>query len=170
MKRLLLLPAVLAAFALGFLLMARIDRFIKKNRRLIHTENRQNKAHIRIAAEAPMLLEQISPQLKAYSRANPFVSFSLHTEAPERILHALMCGTLDLAILGEEGTCALEARCAALQIPCPTGRFPLGSTHTEGRACVLWDGTRPSRARDRVLFAIEAEYCSLQCGYADYLP
>ena len=36
-------------------------------------------------------------------------------------------------------------------------------------AFVVWNKSIQSKSRDRVLFAIEAEYCSLKCGYADYL-
>ena len=75
MKDLFLIPIMLAVFVFGYFVMAKIDSFIEENRRLIHAENRQNRAHIRIAAESPMLLDSISVQLTSYSRANPFVEF-----------------------------------------------------------------------------------------------
>ena len=77
MKDLFLIPIMLAVFVFGYFVMAKIDSFIEENRRLIHAENRQNRAHIRIAAESPMLLDSIEVQLTSYSRANPFVEFFL---------------------------------------------------------------------------------------------
>ena len=102
MKDLFLIPIMLAVFVFGYFVMAKIDSFIEENRRLIHAENRQNRAHIRIAAESPMLLDSIAVQLTAYSRANPFVEFFLSSGKAERILQKLMDGTLDIAILAEE--------------------------------------------------------------------
>ena len=43
------------------------------------------------------------------------------------------------------------------------------SIDEEKWAFVVWNKSIQSKSRDRVLFAIEAEYCSLKCGYADYL-
>ena len=102
MKDLFLIPIMLAVFVFGYFVMAKIDSFIEENRRLIHAENRQNRVHIRIAAESPMLLDSIAAQLTAYSRANPFVEFFLSSGKAERILQKLMDGTLDIAILAED--------------------------------------------------------------------
>ena len=93
MKDLFLIPIMLAVFVFGYFVMAKIDSFIEENRRLIHAENRQNRAHIRIAAESPMLLDSIAVQLTSYSRANPFVEFFLSSGKAELILQKLMDGT-----------------------------------------------------------------------------
>ena len=63
-KDLFLIPIMLAVFVFGYFVMAKIDSFIEENRRLIHAENRQNRAHIRIAAESPTLLDSIAVQLE----------------------------------------------------------------------------------------------------------
>ena len=86
MKDLFLISIMLAVFVFGYFVMAKIDSFIEENRRLIHAENRQNRAHIRIAAESPMLLDSIAVQLTSYSRADPFVEFFLSSGKAERIL------------------------------------------------------------------------------------
>lgn len=176
MKDLLLIPIMLAVFVFGYFVMAKVDSFIEENRRLIHTENRQNRAHIRIAAESPMLLDSIAAQLEAYSRANPFVEFFLSSGKAERILQKLIDGTLDIAILTEENMISLDESCAMIRIPCRTGEvvstalgLSVESVDEEKWAFVVWNKSIQSKARDRVLFAIEAEYCSLKCGYADYL-
>ena len=36
-------------------------------------------------------------------------------------------------------------------------------------AFVVWNKSIWCKSRDRVLFAIKSECCSLKCGYADYL-
>ncbi len=176
MKELFLIPIMLAIFGFGYYLMAKIDSFIEENRRLIHAENRQNRAHIRIAAESPMLLDSIAVQLTSYSRANPFVEFFLSSGKAERILQKLMDGTLDIAILAEDNNLSLNENHSMFRIPCRTGEFlstALGlsveSIDEEKWAFVVWNKSIQSKSRDRVLFAIEAEYCSLKCGYADYL-
>ncbi len=176
MKDLLLIPIMLAVFVFGYFVMAKIDSFIKENLRLIHAENRQNRAHIRIAAESPMLLDSIAAQITAYSRVNPFVEFFLSSGKAERILQKLTDGTLDIAILAEENNLSLNEYYGKLRIPCRTGKVlstTLGlsdkSIDEEKWAFVVWNKSIQSKARDSVLFAIEAEYYSLKCGYADYL-
>ena len=176
MKDLFLIPIMLAVFVFGYFVMARIDSFIEENRRLIRAENRQNRTHIRIAAESPILLDSIAVQLTAYSRANPFVEFFLSTGKAERILQKLRNGTLDIAILAEDNNLSLNEYYGKIRIPCRTGEvlsaaldLSVESIDEEEWAFVVWNKLTQSRARDRVLFAIEAEYCSLKCGYADYL-
>ena len=172
MKELFLILIMLAIFGFGYYLMAKIDSFIEENRRLIHAENRQNRAHIRIAAESPMLLDSISVQLTSYSRANPFVEFFLSSGKAERILQKLMDGTLDIAILAEDAF-SLREPFAMFRIPLrtavPLSMVSVKNIGEEKWACVVWNKSMQSKARDRVLFAIEAEYCSVKCGYADYL-
>lgn len=176
MKDLLLIPIMLAVFVFGYFVMVKVDHFIEENRRLINAENRQNRTHIRIAAESPILLDSIAAQLEAYSNANPFVEFFLNTGKAERILQRLIDGALDIAILTEENTHSLNDFCAMIRIPCKTGDvvstalgLPVQSIDEDKWAFVVWNKSIQSKARDRVLFAIEAEYGSLNCGYADYL-
>ena len=179
MKDLFLIPIMLAVFVFGYFVMAKIDSFIEENRRLIHAENRQNRAHIRIAAESPMLLDSIAVQLTAYSRANPFVEFFLSSGKAERVLQKLIDGTLDIAILAEDNNLSLNENYSMFRIPCPQGpgksflhtkeTIMISSIDEEKWAFVVWNKSIQSKSRDRVLFAIEAEYCSLKCGYADYL-
>ncbi len=176
MKDLFLIPIMLAVFVFGYFVMVKIDSFIEENRRLIHTESRQNRAHIRIAAESPMLLGSIAAQLTAYSRANPFVEFFLSLGKAERILQKLIDGSIDIAILTEKNIPFLDESCATIRIPYCKGAvvsamlgLPVESIDEEKWAFVIWNKSIQSKACDRVLFAIEAEYCSLKCGYADYL-
>lgn len=176
MKDLFLIPIMLAVFVFGYLVMTKINCFIEENRRLIRAENIQNRAHIRIAAESPMLLHSIAAQLTTYSRANPFVEFFLSSGKPERILQKLMDGRLDIVILEGDSNLSLNENYSMFRIPCHTGEAlpttfdsSIESISEEKWAFVVWNKSIPSKARDRVLFAIEAEYCSLKCGYADYL-
>ena len=176
MKELFLILIMLAMFGFGYYLMAKIDNFIEENRRLIHAENRRNKAHVRIAAESPMLLDSIAAPLTAYSRANPFVEFFLSLGKAERIMQKLLDGTLDIAILAENNNFSLSENYEMFRIPCRAERslstalgLSVESIDEEKWAFVVWNKSTQSKARDRVLFAIEAEYCSLKCGYADYL-
>lgn len=176
MKELLLIPIMRAVFVFGYFVMAKVDRFIEENSRLIYAENRQNKAHIRIAAESPMLLDSIAVQLTAYSHANPFVEFFLSSGKAERILQKLLDGTLDIAILAEDNNLSMNENYGKIQIPRRTKEgastaygLIVESIDEEKYAFVVWNKSIQSKDRDRVLFSIEAEYCSLKSGYADYL-
>ena len=176
MKDLFLIPIMLAVFAFGYFVMSKINCFIEEKRRLIRAENRQNRAHIRIAAESPMLLHAIAAQLTTYSRANPFVEFFLSSGKAERILQKLRDGTLDIVILEGDSNLSLNENYSMFRIPCHTGEdlsatpdSSVESIDEEKMAFVVWNKSIRSKARDRVLFAIESECCSLKCGYADYL-
>lgn len=172
MKDLALILIMLASFILGYFLMVKIDSFIEENRRLTHTGNRRNRVYIRIAAGSPTLLDSISEQLAAYSRADPLVEFFLSSGKTERILQKLMAGAVDIAVL-EEDAFSLREPFAMFRIPLrtavPLSMVSVKNIGEEKWACVVWNKSMQSKARDRVLFAIEAEYCSVKCGYADYL-
>jgi len=176
MKDFFLITIMLAVFVLGYFVMKKIDSFIEENRRLIHAENRQNRTHICIAAESPMLLDSIADQLAAYSRANPFIEFFLSSGKAERILQKLMDETLDIAILTEDTNRSLNEHYGQIRIPYRTGEvlstalgLPVENMDEENYVFVVWNKSIQSKFRDRILFVIEAEYCSLKCGYADYL-
>lgn len=176
MKDLLLIFIMLAVFAFGYFVMVKVDSFIEENCSLIHAESRENRTHIRIAAESPMLLDSIAAHLEEYSNANPFVETFLSAGKAERILQRLIDGTVDIAILTEENTLSLDPSCTMIRIPYRTGEIvstafglPVENIDEEKWVFVVWNKQIQSKARDRVLFAIEAEFCSLNCGYADYL-
>lgn len=165
MKDILLILVLLAVAALGYFIMTKVDLFIEENRRLTLTENRHNSPHIHIAAESPMLLDSIAAQLEAYSNADPFVEIFLSTGKTDRILQKLMDGTLDILLLTEVKKVPLDELCAIIQIPYRTKGIMSSSLglsfenlDNDDYIFVVWNKLVKSKARDRVLFAIESEY------------
>ena len=43
------------------------------------------------------------------------------------------------------------------------------NTDQDCRIYVIWNKTIQSKNRDRVIFALENEYCTLKHGYCDYI-
>ncbi len=176
MKELLLIPIMMAVFAFGYFVTVKVDAFIEENRRLIEQENRKNHSQIRIAAESAVLLDSVAAQLEACSAANPYLEFFLSTGKAERILQRVLDGTMDIALMTEEKADNIGDSYGTLRIPCHTGivifpmlGLPVENLDEENRICIVWNKAVQSKSRDSVLSAIEAEYCTLKCGYADYL-
>lgn len=159
MKVMLLIPILLLVFVFGYFIMGRVDTFKKEQHYMIQEENKPKKTYIRIAAESPILLELIAVQLKVYSHGNPFVKILQSTEEAELILQELADGTVDIAIIQENDSIHLDESYAVIRIPYRTNEM----------AAVVWNKSIHSKVRDDVIFTIEAEYCSLKCGYVDYL-
>ena len=176
MQDFLLILMLLATFAFGYFVMVRLDAFFDENQRLIEQESRQNRDHIRIAAESVAMLHSIAEPLEECSAANPYLEFFPSTGKAEHILRRLSQGTLDIALLTRESAAHIESSCAAVKIPYrpasvmsqPLG-LPVENMDDDEWVYVVWNQSIPSKNRDRVVFALEAAYCTLKCGYADYL-
>ncbi len=167
MKEILLIPIMIAVLAFGYFVMVKIDSFIEENRRLIQQENRKNHSQIRIAAESAVLLDSVAPQLESCSAANPYLEFFLSTGKADRILQRILDGTIDIALMTEEKADRIGDTYGTLQIPCHTGivispmlGLPVENLDEENRICIVWNKAVQSKSRDRILFAIEAEYCT----------
>lgn len=175
MKDLLLFILLLAVFAFGYFVMVKVDGFIEENRCRVQFENRQNRTKIHVAAESPILLTFIAAQLNAYSDANPFVEFFLSTGNVECILQKLTNGTLDMALMAEENNIPLDESFARVRLPCTAGEvlsavpgIYVESLEEETGVVVVWNKSIQSKARDRVLFTMEAGRCTRKRGYKDY--
>lgn len=176
MKDLLLIPVMLAIFAFGYYTMAKVDRFIDENQRMIAAENRSGQSKVRIAAESPTLLHSVASALERCSNADPHIAFFLSSGAAGRILEKLTEERVDIVLLSDESAKQLDGQYASLLIPGEAARepvsilgLPVENLDETARIHVVWNKALKSRDRDRVLFALEHEHCSLKCGYADYL-
>lgn len=176
MKDLLLILVTLATFAFGYFVVVKTGAFFDENQRLTERETRHNRPHIRIAAESPALLNAITPQLEACSSANPCLEFFLSTGKAERILQKLNEGSLDIALLSDETAARIGKSYGSVRILCQAEpvylqslNLPVEAMEGESWIHVVWNREIFSKERDRVVFALEAEYCTLKHGYADYL-
>ncbi len=174
MKDLLLIPMMLAVFALGYYIMMRVDRFIEENQRLIDEESRNGQCHIRISAESPMLLDSVAPALESCSEADPHIAFFLSSGRAKRLLEKLMEEQIDILLLTEEHTEQLNQQYASVLIPYQKTKLfasslnlPVENLDEEIWIGVVWKKSLKSRNRDRVIFALENEPCSLKGRYAD---
>lgn len=176
MKELFLIPIMLAVFAFGYYIMTRVDHFIEENQRLITAENRKGRCPVRIAVESPMLLDSVASALEGCSEADPYIEFFLSSGSANRLLEKLMHEQIDILLLTKEHIEQLDRQYALVLIPYQqTMMFtaslglPVGNPDEETGIGVVWKKGLKSRNRDRVIFALENEYCRLKCGYADYL-
>lgn len=176
MKNYLLIPMMLAVFAFGYYVMARVDRFIEENQRTIAAENRNGRCAVRIAAENPMLLNSIASALESCSEADPYLEFFLSSGKGSHLLAKLADEQIDILLLTEEHTRQLEQQFASIFIPYEktpsipsTIGLPIENLYEDVRIGVAWKKSQCSKNRDRVIFALENEYCRLKCGYADYM-
>lgn len=132
MKDWLLLPVMAAVFALGYYLIRRLDLFIEDNQRQITVNERSSRRPIRIGAETPGLLDDISAVVAACSDTIPYLELFLSCGRRKRLFEKLADGSLDLILLrGEEE------------------RKGMGSM------VLVWDKEKVSKDRDRVIFMIE---------------
>ncbi len=176
MKDLFLIAIMLAVFAFGYYIMTRVDQFIEENQRLIAAESRNGRCHIRIAAESPMLLDSVASALESCSEADPHIEFFLSSGRANHLLEKLMDEQIDILLLTEEHAEQLDRQYASVLIPYQKTKLfasslslPVENLDEETRIGVVWKKGLQSRNRDRVIFALENEHCSLKCKYADYL-
>lgn len=174
MKDLLLIPVLLATFAFGYYVMARLDHFIEENQRLIDDENRSGQSKIRIAAESTALLDAVAAVLEDCSNADPHLQFFLSRGRTSRILEKLLEEQIDIVLLGDGHGEQLDRRCSSLRIPC--GRtaasteifgLPVEELEEDAYIRVVWKSGLRSKDRDRVIFALENEQYRLKCAYAE---
>lgn len=176
MRELLLIPVVLAAFVFCYFVMAGVDRFVEDSQRLITDGNRDGRSKVRIAAENPALLEAVGTALEQCSRAGPHLEFFLSSGSRERILGKLMAEQVDIALLADPDRAETEEQYSSLRIP---GSRAAGQVRVlglpvedlDGEHCirVMWKRDLSSKDRDRVIFALENEFCGQNVCWADYL-
>lgn len=176
MKDLILIPILLAAFAFGYYIMTRVDRYVEKNQSLIAAVNRSGQSPVRIAAESPVLLSAISSALVSCSHADPHIAFFLSSGNAERILEKLAEEQVDLVLLEQEAAEGLDREYGTVQLPCKPADepieilgLPVEQQEMTSGVCVVWKKDRKSKDLARVIFVLENEYCRLQSGYPDYL-
>ncbi len=176
MKDLMLIIVTFAAFAFGFYIMKKIDDFIADNQRHITAENRNSRSHIHIAAESPMLLDYVASALEYCSAAHPYMEFFFSSGKVNQLLHKLSDGTVDIVLLSDEIAKSLSSEYVSIQIPyhakqavVTTLGLNVENTDQDCRIYVIWNKTIQSKNRDRVIFALENEYCTLKHGYCDYI-
>ena len=166
MKDYLLIPMMLAVFVFGYYIMTRVDRFIEENQRLIAEENRNGRCAVRIAAENPMLLNSIAAVLENCSEADPYIEFFLSSGRCNRLLAKLADEQIDILLLTEEHAEQLEQQFTSIFIPCEkTPSIPsaiglsIENLYEDVRIGVAWKKRKKLKNRDRVIFALENEYC-----------
>lgn len=176
MKDLILILVMAAVFAFGYYIMTRVDRFTEENQRMISHANRQGQCPVRIAAEHPMLLGSVTSALENCSRADPHIAFFLSSGRAAHLLEKLLDEQIDIVLLSDTSSDLLSASCTSLLLPRENKAaavsilgLPVEPLEDDARVRVVWKKQRRAKDRDRVIFAMENEYCSLKCGYADYL-
>lgn len=176
MKDLFLIPILLATFAFCYYVVAKFGDFIDENQRLIAEGNRNRQCQIRIAAENPILLDSIALALENCCEADPYLEFFLSSGKGSHLLAKLADEQIDILLLTEEHTRQLEQQFASIFIPYEktpsvpsTIGLPIENLYEDVRIGVAWKKSQCSKNRDRVIFALENEYCRLKCGYADYM-
>lgn len=170
MKNLFLIFIMLIIIVFVYYIMTKIDGFIKNHSDLRHGADDENKLRIHIASDSAMLLGIFVKRFKTYFRKNMEIKVLYSIYKIERIKKKLIDGTLDIAVLTEKNVQSLDERYAMFAIPCDKEMKP-ESVGSRGGSCVfvVWNKLRKSKKLERILFAIEAEYYLLDCGYANYL-
>lgn len=166
MKDVVLIIGTFAIFVFGYFVMKKVDDFIEENSRLIAAGNRTNSCPVRIAAENPMFFNSAAPALEHCSNANPYIEFFFSSGSIKRLLQRLSNGAIDIALLSEENTKDLCKDFVFVRIPYQTEQravtmlgLQVDNIDEARWICVAWNKTIPSKVRDRVIFALENEYC-----------
>lgn len=173
MKDQLLIAIILAGFAFGYYIIAKVDRFIDETQRLIANETRDRQSKVRIAAENPMLLDAVVPALEDCSNADPHLAFFLSRGRASRILEKLWEEQVDIVLLSDAHDRPPDNRYASLRVPCDKSAapivlgLPVENLDEDPYIRVVWKKELRSKDRDRVIFALENECCRLKCGYPD---
>lgn len=176
MKDLFLIPIMLAVFAVGYVLMAALERFIKKVRRPIASNRRAYRGKIRIAGENQMLLDTVAPVLERCAADYPNMTVSTDCENAALILKKVLEEKIDIALLTDRSAAQIGSCYDSIRIPCENRtipasvlELPVDVLYREAWFHVVWKKKRKSEIRDYVIAALENEPCSVKCGYADYL-
>lgn len=161
--------------AFGYYMMRKLDVLIQQNQRIAPKDENRTARRIRIAAEQPDLLDDISAALNCCSETIPYMEFLMSYGTRNRLLHRLSEGSLDIVLLTEKSAEGLPAEYRTLRIrskkqkDIPSGDPAVTDANDGGGIVVIWNKTISSKDRDRVIFMIENEHCILTSGYRDYL-
>lgn len=151
MKDLVLIPVMIAMFAIGFFIVKKLDGFIDENQRRIADAKRKGRSKIRISAENSRILEAASPALGVFSAADPRIEFFLSSGSAERILEKLSADETDIVLLS--GNCGEKPgggySSIGMELPVP-GENSGG----EMQVIAIWKTCAKSAIRDRVIFAL----------------
>lgn len=176
MREVLLVMVLLAVFVLGFFAVKKVNNLITQNQYYALEQNGGGRSQIRIAAEKTYLLESIEPAWESCSAANPYLELSLQRGKSRRLLRKLQDGSVDIALLSEKSSENLSPEYTAVQIPdqaayaeAATAKLSVAERNEGRHVYAVWNKKIKSKERDRVIFALENEYCREKHGYRDYL-
>lgn len=168
--------AILAVFVFGYYIVKKLGDFTEENCKRIANTYKMSHRSIRIATENPMLLDAVAPVLSYISSMNPHIEFYFSSGNPHRLLQRVSKGKIDIVLLRKKTADNLDYYDSSFQIACQ----PLAKTITalgllvenadmNDTICVIWNDAVRSKNRDRVLSALENEYCRIKYGHFDSL-
>lgn len=170
MTEALLLLVTAAAFAFGYYVIKKIDAFMEENNRLFASMDARESRCVRIAAENPMFFDAVAPALAHISDSNPDMEVRLSSAHAKHLLRRLCDGSIDIALLSEENAKPVNSAFGCTLIPACTDQkavtvfgLPVDNADDQ-RIVMVWNKTLSSKDRDRVLFALENEHLSFECG------
>ncbi len=152
-----------AIVGIGYLTVSRFDVFLSDNTSLLRNAASYGRREIRIGAQTPDQLKDISSALQFCSDAFPYIDISCKCSSEPQILHKLEDQKLDIAILAD--MCAADIpegyRSIHVIYRNDTHRYLQGilseKKPSEEDMLVVWNPAIRSRNRDRVLLMIENE-------------
>ena len=86
-------------FALGYILMDKLDRFISEINDLNNLNDTNKKCSVNIALESPLLAPSIASTLESFSKEHPDFEMCFSCGTNKQIRDALACGKSDLGVL-----------------------------------------------------------------------
>lgn len=86
-------------FALGYILMDKLDWFISEINDLNNLNDTNKKCSVNIAMESPLLAPSIAGALESFSKEHPDFEMYFSSGTNEEIRDALACGKSDLGVL-----------------------------------------------------------------------
>lgn len=158
MKEAIIVLALFVTFAFGFIVVAKVNKLIEKEKQQIASNRKQNKLKICVAVEWSAPYNRIAPIVKEISAAAPQTDVILVCGEASRISERLSDETVDIALLSKSDIAALDKNCEYVFACYDVSKNREAATEkTFDGLIIAWNKTAQSKERDRIIFLLQEE-------------
>lgn len=161
MKDLVMIAATLAVIAFGYLVMKKIDYWIRSQ---ISARNKHRR-QILIGAKKRELFDFAAAVL-ALHNDDIALNLTFRRGSVKNLLRQLSRGNVDIVLMSEEDAPLIGKAYSSITIN--YSDVP-GFEQKNGKLRVVWNKNHSLRERDHIIFALENEHYRVKQGFCDYL-
>lgn len=167
----LLIVLTIVAIMFVYYILKKLSSIIRETFYFRANENVVKNCIVKIATTRKSLFGSTKSALEQCSKLNPNIEFVYSINNANRLLWKLYIGRVDIILLPKKHLKKVNKSFSSFLIPYRIDeknkkQMSIDNQEKEEKRCyVVWNPSILSKNRDRVLFYIENEQCSIQSGY-----